>query len=89
MRVECWVSAPKQNHLGRGLAISPDNTHFFTDANYDFSVGYSPSGLEFISLNKNYIENGEAVAESSKLLVNSVSSSFENGITSRDYFEGK
>lgn len=89
MRIECWLSSPKQNRLDRGLAIAPGNTHFITEIDYDFSVNYNSKGVEFISINKNYKEGGIPVKETTKLVANSLSANSENNITSRDYFEGE
>ena len=47
MRIECWVSAPLQNRMGRGLAVAQENTNFLTDVKYDFYVEYNSNGLEF------------------------------------------
>ncbi len=88
MRIECWVSAPKQNQLGRGLAISADNNNFITDVAYDFSVNYNNKGVEDLSLNKTYKKDGVEIKESTKLIVKSAIAE-NNTITSRDYFEGK
>ncbi len=89
MRIECWVTAPLQNRMGRELAVSQENTNFLTDVKYDFSVEYNANGLEFISINKNYMEKGKPIKETTKLMVNSLERNTDSSITSRDYFEGK
>lgn len=89
LKIECWVKTPKQNSLGRGLAIGAGIKDFHTGVAYDFSVTYNSKGVKFISLNKNYTEGGKAVTEHTKLIVNEIKPILENQITSRDYFEGE
>ncbi len=87
LKIECWVKAPKQNNLGRDLAIGAGIKDFYTGVAYDFSVTYNSKGVKFISLNKNYTEGGSAVTEHTQLVVNETKPIMENQITSRDYFE--
>ena len=88
-KIEAWVQAPRQNIIGRGLAIGHNTKRYYTDVAYDFSVTYNSKGVEFISLNKNYKERGIQVKEHTQLIVNEIKPIAEKPVTSRDYFEGE
>ena len=88
-KIEGWVKSEKQNPAGRGLAIGPKTKEFLKDVNYDFTVSYNSDGLDFISLNKYYKWEGNAVNEKTRLVVNAIKTTKVSAISSRDYFVGK
>ncbi|MBN1821015.1 MAG: carboxypeptidase-like regulatory domain-containing protein [Prolixibacteraceae bacterium] len=88
-KIEGWVKSPKQNRSGRGLAIGPENNNFLENVAYDFNVNYNTNGLEFISLHKTYRKEGQQVNETSRLVVNNISTATVVPVDSREYFIGE
>jgi len=83
------VRAPKNNQLGKSLAIGPSATGFFTDVDYDFTVTYSNLKPDAIVLNRNYELNGKKVEEVSRLDIEKVQTTGLTELESREYFTGE
>ncbi|NQU84935.1 MAG: carboxypeptidase-like regulatory domain-containing protein [Mariniphaga sp.] len=88
-KIEGWIRSEKQSRAGRGLAIGVNSDNYLENVVYDFTTSYNTEGLEFISLHKNYKQNGIQINESSRLVVLDINSSSVIPISSRDYYIGE
>ena len=85
-KIEGIGKSAKHNRQGKSIAVGNSNNNFYEDVTYDFSVTYRQLKPDVISLNKNYIYNGERVEEQTKLIVKNVQLTEVKKITSRNYF---
>lgn len=85
---EIKVSAKSKMHnrQGKFLAVSSNNSNYYEDVAYDFTVTYSKLKPEMLTMNKTYRYNGEQVKEKTELTVNSVQVQNVKEVARRDYF---
>ena len=85
---EIKVSAKSKMHnrQGKFLAVTSNNSNYFEDVVYDFSVTYSKLKPERFFINKAYRHNGDQVNEITELKVNSIQVENVKEIAQRNYF---
>lgn len=84
--IKVTAQSPAHNRQGKFLAVSSNNSNYYKDVAYSFTVTYSKLKPEKIVMDKTYHYNGNKVEENSELLINSVQVENVKQIARRDYF---
>ncbi|MFW6289369.1 MAG: hypothetical protein ACOC0R_00260, partial [Mariniphaga sp.] len=85
---EIKVSARSKRHnrQGKFLAVGSNNSNYYEDVAYTFTVTYSKLKPEMMIMDKTYTYKGDRITESSELLIKNVQVQDVKEIVRRDYF---
>ncbi len=84
--IKVTAQSPMHNRQGKFLAVGSNNSNYYKDVAYSFTVTYSKLKPEKIVIDKTYRYNGDHIEETTELLVNSVQVENVKQIARRDYF---
>ncbi len=80
------VKSKMHNRQGKSLAVGNNNSNYYEDVSYNFSVTYSNLKPELLTLHKSYRYQGQQVKEKSEFLINNVQVENVKEIANRNYF---
>jgi hypothetical protein len=85
-RIEGKGKSKMHSRQGKSLAVNSNNTLFYEDVNYSFTVTYSKMKPELLIMSKTYRYQDQQVEETTQLSVDNVQVENIREIARRDYF---
>ncbi len=85
-QIEAKGKSKMQNRQGKSLAVNINNTNYYEDVNYTFTITYSKMKPDLFTMNKTYRNKGRQVSETTQMSVDNVQVENVKEIVNRDYF---